>query len=60
MSISTLAWCLYLAITLFFTVSVIREVIDEVQTKSTDHSTSEIIIIISCVLWSVWFFYFLH
>ena len=60
----TFLWMLYLAFTLCMTIGVIVTSIDYFFSNIADETMSENIfnlkIITCCLLWSIWYFYFLH
>lgn len=61
---TTFLWMLYLAFTLFITASLINIAIEDLQEKDSSIMTSFTVVIssvvISALLWSIWYFYYLH
>lgn len=54
----TFLWMLYLAITIYFTCWYVSFIIhsDKIDVDWTDDVKS----ILTCLLWSIWYFYYLH
>jgi len=53
-------WMLYLALTLLFTISITYQVLINLVHKQKDDTYSFIMRLITCLLWSIWYFYYLN
>jgi hypothetical protein len=56
----TFLWMLYLALTLLFTISITYQVLINLVHKQKDDTYSFIMRLITCLLWSIWYFYYLN
>jgi hypothetical protein len=56
----TFLWMLYLAFTLIMTRWMISNVIEAIILKQSENKLADIIIVIVSLLWSIWYFYYLH
>jgi hypothetical protein len=57
---TTFLWMLYLAFTLFMTRWMISNLISAIILKKSENNWANRIIILVCLLWSIWYFYYLH
>lgn len=62
---TTLLWMLYLAFTLFWTTLVLLTMLHDLFLIQENLKTKDILIwilpiIFTCLLWSIWYFYYLH
>jgi hypothetical protein len=56
---TTFLWMLYLVITLFSSIAALRTIL--LETFTNDYFGNSLIpSLISCILWSIWYFYYLH
>jgi len=56
---TTFLWMLYLAFTLFMTATSIKITFNLNKDKVTTNFHVNCVLL-TCILWSVWYFYFLH
>lgn len=56
----TFLWMLYLAFTLVMTRWMISNLIAAIILKKSENKLADIIIVIVSLLWSIWYFYYLH
>lgn len=56
----TILWTMYLAAMLMLTVVSITTTIYSIREKGIISSTQNAIIILACILWAIWYMYFLH
>lgn len=57
---TTFLWMLYLAFTLVMTRWMISNLIAAIILKQSENKLANIIIVIVSLLWSIWYFYYLH
>lgn len=57
---TTFLWMLYLAFTLNLTIMVVHDRLYDVIHKTQRKSADWIITILCCILWSIWYFYYLN
>jgi hypothetical protein len=55
---TTFLWMLYLAFTLFMTATSIKIIFNLNKDEVTNFHIN--CVLLTCILWSVWYFYFLH
>jgi hypothetical protein len=56
----TFLWMLYLAFTLLTSISSIYQILISLVHKQKDDIYNFIIRILTCILWSIWYFYYLN
>lgn len=56
----TFLWMLYLAFTIFITYTIIVNTIFDIVKITTKDMGILILAILTCLLWAIWYMYFLH
>jgi len=56
----TFLWMLYLAFTLLTSISSIYQILISLVHKQKDDISDFIIRLLTCILWSIWYFYYLN
>ena len=60
--ITTFLWMLYLAFTLFLSVALLKRVTETIffDTEQEEAKFNTYLSLVVCILWSIWYFYYLH
>lgn len=57
---TTFLWMLYLAFTLFITSATINNLLVNIFSKEEYDKIDFVFHVITCLLWSIWYFYYLN
>lgn len=58
--IATLLWTAYLAGTLMLTLVTVTTLAWAVKNKEYVSTEQQVVSVVTCVLWAIWYMYFLH